>query len=818
MTPRAILLLQLLLLPSLQAQELLRPSVHPERDRTYHVLHYKLNIAVDERAKTCAGDVSIRLVPLRPLFDEVRLDAAEMKVAGVKLGRESCEFRLEGETLIINLRKPYGPSDTLAFVISYSVASPRKGLYFVAPDSGYPEKQWQVWSQGEAEDNHYWFPCYDFPNDKSTSEMEVTVNDKFTAISNGRLLDVRRDRRNHTATYHWLESKPHVSYLISLVAGEYVEVKDSWGTVPISNYVYKHQQADAMRSFGKTPKMIEFYSLKTGFAYPWEKFAQTVVEDFIYGGEENVSAVTLSDGTIHDARAHLDYSSDGLVAHELAHMWWGDLLTCRDWSHAWLNEGFATYFQNAFTEYDQGKDQAAKEILDNQVILRNMDDHVNRRPTVLNSYVSPMELFESHIYGKGAVVLNMLRFVLGDELFWSAIRHYANKFAYKNVETNDFKVAVQEATGYNLYWFFDQWIYKAGYPVFDLSSAWDQESRSVRMTVRQVQQIDSLTGFFTTPVEVQVWVHDEPTTYRITISKPEETFSFPAYQQPQLVIFDKGSRILKKAIVRKSLDEWIYQLRHAEDGVDRFLAVDELQGYVDSGLVLKALSRAMTEDRFSEVRREAAWAIGDEKRVDVSDTLIAAYGDLDARVRNASVTSLARWRGEKVESTLRHAFERDSSYTVAASALRSLAKVDSLHRNSYCVEALKRPSRNEVIRSAALQVLSEAGDDSAFQVVKSYTRYGVDREVRIPAIAALAAGWKKRPDVVDYLIVLLSDPSFHARRAVIAALGAAGDARAIEPLRRQAAKEADGRVAKEARDAVAKIEELLHKPSGKDSK
>jgi aminopeptidase N len=818
MISRTLLLLQLLLLPLARAQELPQPTEHFERDRTYHVLHYKLNITVDEQAKTCAGDVTVRLSPLRPLFDEVRLDAAELKITGVKLGRESCEYRLEGEVLIIGLRKPYGPADTLDLVVSYSVASPRKGLYFVAPDSGYPEKHWQVWSQGEAEDNHFWFPCYDYPNDMSTSEMVVTVNDRFTAISNGRLLDVRHDRKNHTATFHWLESKPHVSYLISLVAGEYVEIKDSWGNVPISNYVYKSQQADAMRSFGKTPKMIEFYSARTGVAYPWEKFAQTVVEDFIYGGEENVSAVTMTDATIHDARAHLDYSSDGLVAHELAHMWWGDLLTCRDWSHAWLNEGFATYFQNAFTEYDLGADRAAKEILDNQVILRNLDDHGTRRPTVLNRYVSPMELFESHIYGKGAVVLNMLRFVLGDELFWKSIRTYANKFAFHNVETNDFKVAIQEATGYNLHWFFDEWLYKAGYPVLDISTAWDQDGRSLRMTVKQTQRIDSLTGLFTTPVEVQVWVHDEPTTYRITVSKQEETFSFPAYQQPQLVIFDKGSKILKKTVVRKPLDEWIYQLRHAEDGVDRFLAVDELEGFVDSGVVLKALSRAMMEDRFSEVRREAAWAIGDERKVDVSDTLIAAYGDLDAKVRNASVTSLARWGGEKVRNTLLHAFERDSSYDVAASALRSLAKVDSIHRNRYSEEGLNRPSRNEVIRGAALQVLSESGDDSAFQIVKSYTRYGIDRAVRIPAIGALAGGWKKRSDVVDYLIGLLNDPSFHARRAVIAALGTMGDAKAIEPLRSRASKEADGRVAKEAREAAAKIEQLQKQPPGKDSK
>ncbi len=801
-----------------QAQELPRESAHVTRERAYHVVHYRLMIAVDERAKTCAGDAGIRLVPLRPGLQQIRLDAAEMKIDGVKLNNESLDFQTSRETLLVNLKRPYGLKDTLELVVSYSIASPRKGLYFVAPDSGYPDRHWQVWSQGECEDNHFWFPCYDYPNDKATSEMIVTVNDRFTAISNGQLLGVHRDPGTHTATYHWLESKPHVSYLISLIAGEYAEVKDSWGVVPISNYVYKNQQGDAMRSFGKTPRMIEFYATKIGVPYPWEKFAQTVVEDFIYGGEENVSAVTLSDGTIHDARAHLDYSSDGLVAHELAHMWWGDLLTCRDWSHAWLNEGFATYFQNAFTEYDAGRDRAAKELLDNETTLRNLDDHAGRRPTVCARFVNPIDLFDSHIYGKGAVILDMLRFVLGDELFWKSIRYYAATFAYKNVETNDFKVAIEEATGENLHWFFDEWLYGAGHPVFNVSTRWDEQTRSVQLTVKQTQRIDSLTGLFTTPVDVQVWLRDEPETYRIMISKREETFSLPAYRQPQLVLFDKGNRILKQVNANKPLDEWIYQLEHAEDGVDRLLAVDELAGTVDSGVVLAALGRAMIDDRFSEVRRSATWAVADAKRTDVSARLIAAYGDSDSKVRDAAVTSLGRWKGEAVLSTLRHAFEMDSSYVVAASALKSLVKADSVHRNRTCRDGLARASRGEVIRSAALQALSEAGDDSAYQIVKSFTRYGVGRQIRVPAIGALAGGWKMRTDVVEYLIGMLGDPSFHARQAVIGALGSMGNPRAIEPLRQRAGKEADNRLAKAAIDAAAKLEQAAKQAGGKEGK
>ncbi|MBI4546363.1 MAG: HEAT repeat domain-containing protein [Ignavibacteriae bacterium] len=788
-------------------------NVHHTRERTYDVLHYKLNIEIDEKAKTCTGDVIIKFLPLRPEFEMLQLDAAKMSISTVKMRNKTLEFFHVGETLTVAMDKPYSFLDTLDVVVSYSVTSPKKGLYFIQPDSGYPDKQWQVWSQGESEDNHHWFPCYDSPNDMATSEMVVTVKDNFTAISNGKLLGVKRHPKKKLATYHWLESKPHVSYLISLVVGEYVEVKDSWGVIPLSYYVYKHQRSDAMRSFTKTPKMMEFFSTKIEIQYPWEKYAQTVVQDFIYGGMENVSATTLTDNTIHDARAHLDYNSDGLVAHELAHQWWGNLLSFRDWSHAWLSEGFASYFDILFQEYDKGSDVAMKMILDAQTTLANLDVGENRRPTVTNRYVTSLDLFDNRIYGKGACILHMLRFMLGDELFWKSVKHYAQKFALKNVETNDFKIAIEEATGYNLHWFFDQWVYKAGRPEFDITSSWDQSNRNVKIFVKQVQKTDSLTGIFTTPVDIEVWMNHVPETYRVTITKAEEEFTFPAYQQPQLVIFDKGSHILKKANFPKSSDEWIYQLHHAKNGVDRLLAIEELRWMVDSPKVTKALNEAMLEDPFVEIRADAAWALADGKRVDIADLLMSAYGDREAKVRGAAVTGLGNFGGESVLKILRHAFESDSSYAVIAGALRSLAKVDSMNRKSYCSEALQRDSRNEIIRSAAIQILGQIGDDDALALVKSYTRYGIERNIRIQCVNTLASNWQKREDVLEHLIGMLNDASFHVRRAVIGALGNLKNPKALDALHASAEKEPDSRLQKEAREAIAKIEKAQQEQS-----
>ena len=514
------------------AQETQAPSLHPTRERMYHVLHYKLNLAFDVKGKTCKGEASIRLVPLRPNLDEIDLDAAELAISRVLLDDSRLEFNQSGDTLAVALGRPYGIRDTLTLGITYSVASPKRGLYFIQPDSGYPNSQWQAWSQGEQEDNHYWFPCYDHPNDLATSEVIATVDDNFTAVSNGKLVSVHLDPANHSATFHWMESLPHVSYLISIAIAEYADVSDSWGDIPIHNYVYANRKTDGMRSFGKTSRMLEFFSSKTGYRYPWEKYGHALVQDFMYSGQENVSVATITDKTLHDARAHLDNSSDPLVAHELAHQWFGDLVSFKDWSHSWLSEGFASYFEMLFAEYDKGHDSGFKEIADAQTSVVNSDRLDKRRPTVTSCYINPGDLFDNRIYAKGACVLHMLRFTLGDELFWKSINHYLEKFAFRNAETNDFKVAIEEATGYNLEWFFDEWLYKAGYPEFDIASHWDAQTRAVQLTIRQIQKTDSLTGIFRVPVDIEVWVHDQPTTYHIEINQKEETFSFLAYQEP----------------------------------------------------------------------------------------------------------------------------------------------------------------------------------------------------------------------------------------------------------------------------------------------
>ena len=344
----------------------------------------------------------------------------------------------------------------------------------------------QVWSQCQDEDARYWFPCFDAPNEKATTEMTVTVPQPYFALSNGTLLSTTRDEAAGTITYHWLQDQPHSTYLMTLVVGEFSERTEMVDGLPVQWYVTPGREDDGQRAFGDTPEMVRFFGQRLGVPYPWNKYAQIAVSDFVFGGMENISATTLTDPALFDARARLD-SSDALIAHELAHQWFGDLLTCRDWSHGWLNEGFATFLDALFHEHNKGSDEFRYYLRQNaQATSRGWGRY--RRPIVTNVYNEPIDLFDRHLYEKGALVLHMLRYVLGDAAFWDSLQQYVTANRHHVVETVDLERAIETATGRNLQAFFHQWVYKGGHPEYQVEFAWDDATRIATVTIRQQQQ------------------------------------------------------------------------------------------------------------------------------------------------------------------------------------------------------------------------------------------------------------------------------------------------------------------------------------------
>src|SRR5262245_33438642 len=431
-------------------------SPSPRRDLEFHVRHYKVELDVDFEKKELRGRASLTIESLRDGLRDVVLDAAEMRIASVKVGRRSLAHASEGEKLRVALTEPLRAGGTAVIEIAYATR-PRKGFFFVGPTEAEPNRVPSGWSQGQANDTHGWIPCLESTESRGTLEMIVTVPAGYRAIGNGRLVSrkarpgaaaARRNGRRRgkngrvkqgSVTYHWRQDTAHPVYLTSLVVGKYAELKDRAGSVPLFGYVPPGFERQGRDLFRKTPAMIATFQRVFGFPYPYPKYAQSTVADFTWGGMENTSATTLMERVLHAGNDSFEERYDSLIAHELAHQWWGDLVTCRDWSEGWLNEGFATYSEIVFRESDEGRDDADYARLEQMSSYLTEDGEDYRRPLVETRWNYPSTLFDRHLYEKGACVLHMLRAITGDAAWRRSLKRYLERHAFGSVETADLR-------------------------------------------------------------------------------------------------------------------------------------------------------------------------------------------------------------------------------------------------------------------------------------------------------------------------------------------------------------------------------------------
>lgn len=795
-----------LLLPFLSLQ-LFSQSLFPAadslgqaRNRAYDVVHYRIEVSFDEAKKSVIGKTSVTLTPLLSRLSDVIFDAEDMTFSSVRIGKEKQQFETKEKTLNIHLKKEATFGDTITVSMEY-IAVPKKGLYFVQPDSGYPDKPNQIWSQGEDMDNHHWFPCYDFPNDKATSEVIATVKNNYTVLSNGKLLSTKENKKAKTNTFHWAISKPHSSYLIMVAVGEYAILKDQADGIPLEYYVYKNQVGDAKACLSHTPKIMEFFNKRIGYKYPWEKYAQITIRDFMFGGMENTTATTMMDRIlVFDARSRVDQSAASLIAHELAHQWWGDVVTCKDWRHLWLNESFASYFDPLYTEYAEGEDEFTNTMYAAQQSGINSDKSVGRKPIVSAGSLT------TNIYPRGASVLNMLRFVLGNEAFFRALNFYITKNQFTPVDTDDLKKAIEEATGQNLFWFFDQWIYKAGYPIFTVSYKYNDTTKALALHIQQTQQQDSLTGIFRTPVDIEITTSQGASVQRINIVNGDSTYIFSVNEKPLNVWFDKGNKILKEIHFDKSLDEWKYQAMRGTDVVARRIALKKLRSQLEQKDFLSTYENSVRSDSFWAVRQEAVTALGATKEISEEKTqaLLAALNDTHPSVRAEAATQLGAIHTAEVSSALRKAIANDSSYSVEANALSSLAKVDSIHALTILESKRNDWSYGNRVANSALSAIAKLDSVRGVQLAIEKIRYGEEPSGRYTAFAVLRKYGKNNPDVVKAFVALLNDERM--KFGAINALGEIGDASVIPALTNSTSKE-DSRENTMIQKAIEKIQE-----------
>ena len=617
---------------------------HYARDLVVDVRHIKLEISIDPATRRVAGTATHTVRAINDGVRAIEFDAAEMTIEGVSVAGKPVKFDYADPVLRVDLGRAMRAGVTADVGITYA-ASPRRGLYFTAPDADYPDKPLQAWTQGQDEDSRHWYPCIDFPNHQQTSEVIVTVPESMISIGNGELRSVVRNRRARTKTYHWYQATPHVTYLMSQVVGEFAEIEHRWQGIPVQYYGPPGREDDLQRTLDRTPDMLAFFSDLIGAKYPYARYAQTFVADFIFGGMENVTATTLTDTSLLDKRASLDADSDGLLAHELAHQWFGDLLTCRDWSHAWLNEGFATYFEALYTEHHRGLDEFRYELHQNAGIYLAEDAARYRRPIVNNVYHEPIDIFDRHLYEKGSLVLHMVRTVLGDELWRRAIQHYVARHRSTNVTTPDFQRAIEAATGRNIDWLFDEYVYRGGHPAFKLGFEWDDKAKQAKLNVTQTQD-EKDSSVFRLPIAVDFTVDGKRHEFSVQITEKAHNFFFGLPGRPQMVRFDPGGNFLKTVEFKRPKEMLLYQLEHDDDVTGRIDAAKEL-AKLGTPEAVEALKNSVRNDVFWAVQNEAARALGGIRTTAARDALLSLMKVRHPKARRGVVAALGQFRHDE---------------------------------------------------------------------------------------------------------------------------------------------------------------------------
>lgn len=731
-------------------------------ERSYHVEHYRLAMHFDQARGEIFGDEIITLSPFTDDFRQLRLDSVGLHIdsatTAAPQGATSAagtplRFERHDPVLTIDLGRSYPAGARLAVHIVYH-GFPQTGLIFINPDKNYPNAPREIWSQGESEFNRYWYPSWDYPNDRATSEMIITVPKGQVAVSNGKLVSVQK--KDGQVTYHWVESVPHSSYLNSVAVGPWRKVEQHDQNIPVDYYVPNYvDKTTALRSFGLTPDMMAFFAQRFGVAYPYSKYAQVAVHNFTEGGMENISATTQTEWTLHDQRADVDFPSTDLVAHELAHQWFGDLVTTRDWADIWLNEGFASYMEALYEEHHAGEDAYRFAIWGDQNDARTEDDTLYRRPIISRHYTYPEQMFDNTTYLKGAAVLAMLRYVLGDQGFFASLHHYLVVNREKNVDVADLMEAIRETTGQNLDWFFHEWLFMGGYPQYRVRATYEPQQKVEVVTVEQTQTLNAVTPLFDMPVELAFHGPDGAAKQvRVRVRKAAETFYVPLSFRPLWSSFDPNDEIYKTVDFEKPVPELAGQAEHDPAMMSRLWATLELgrRGQQAYDAALTALSQVLQRDQANRVRAAAAEALGELGGDEAKTVLLATLHDRNSLVRAGAAAGLAHFHADSAVGQGLVPLLQDDSYAVQMAAAVSLGRSQAPQAFDALRAALPA-AKDDHVRQGILVGLAASQHDGVGKLLLAEARPGVPEFPRVIAMRLL-------PQVQSQIAV--NDPDLEA--------------------------------------------------------
>jgi aminopeptidase N len=765
------------------------------REPPFDVEHYAIRLDLDPKLRSIRACCTVRVWPKTAPLADVVLDLEGLTVSTVKDGTgRTLEWTHADGLLSIHLHEPVARGDFAEVAVEYGGA-PQKGLWFTRIRDGGAT---QVFTHGECRDARWWFPCVDEPFERATSEISVTMPAGWTAVAAGERIErsVTGDRAHET----WRAEFPHPSYLETLVCGELAVENDEWSEIPLSFAAAPEFRAGLRATFSETDEILACFSDITGARYPYPKYAQCCVDNFPFGGMENVSATTLIDTTIPDERGTPDSEPYGLIAHEAAHQWFGDLVTCKNWSEVWLNEGFATYFAALYTEKSRGAEAFQREMRRTLDAYLGSDVGANRRPVVYGLCRDPLELFfTGHVYQGGAVRLHHLRSVLGDDVFFRGVKAYLARHRGTAVTTDDLRESMEFAAGRDLRWFFEQWFSKPGFP--EVSAAWDFDEGKHEVELELEQTQDSGNGtpaVFRLPIDVEIRDSKGSRIERVLLDRRRTSFEFVALEKPEWVRVDPHGNVPMRLDERRSEREWIAIASTCADADGRECAVRVLARTLREtkdpaereGLAGVLLERLGSEAS-SDVRATLSSALAGIRTPSVRSKLQEIAGrDVDRGARMAALDALRTFGPDaELAAFALERFEKSASWNEMGSCAGLFSAAAPERAVDWLMAQLATPSAHGVWRARVLTELALRHDPHTTAVLRRYlVDANEDDAVRIVAAHELTSAARMDAEVRAELVALLDCDRFRLRREVIGALGALRDPALRTALERRWAK------------------------------
>ncbi len=782
---------------------------HYAPDRQVDVQHIKIDVTPDFNKRTLTATTSITATVIAKPVEVLNLNAVNLHIKEVRCDGATVEdFNSTRSALQIAFKEPVAPETKITVHVDYS-AEPVMGLYFRTPEMGYPKSDTHIWTQGETHEARHWFPCFDYPNERSSTEVICHVPKDMTVLSNGKRVGEEMDESGLKAV-HWLQEKPHVNYLICLVAGHLEKLEKKHRDVPLGFYTQPTLAKYAKNSFEDTPMIMEFFEKEIGMPFPWVKYDQVTIRDFTAGGMENTSLTTLTHSTIFSKDTEQLRTTRRLDAHEMAHQWFGDYVTCKDWSHLWLNEGFATFYTHLYEGHKYGNEAKLFGLYsDAQGILRRKDD---KRPIVFNEYKNSMEQFDYRSYPKGSWVLHMLRSQLGDDLYRKCIKAYLKKHALTSVVSDDLRQVVEEHSGRSMDRFFDQWLYHARHPDLQISYKWMAKDKLAKVTIRQTQKVSDDVMLFELPTKLRFVVDGKNVDRDILVREEEEDFYVRLDAKPTIVRFDPEYTLLADIKFNKSDDLLKAQLENMDDTMGRVLAAKAMADRKTDASA-ESLKKALNEDPFFGVRRTAASALGKHETDKAYEILRESIDNQDdARVRSDIVSKLTGRFHEETPKLISHIISEESNPLIKSTAIRALGKFSGEESRKQILNQLSSRSFRNQLADAAISAIDQQNDPTFKKPLMKMLKRNEDRFTTrgfgraLGTLAKISKTEKKKKDVREFLAGFVNHPKTSIRTSAMRAMGSLGDPLAM-PVLTSFTGSADEQIAKAAKDALSRLRE-----------